>query len=298
MVSNFEGKARAFIQIQNGCNHRCTFCTIPYGRGNSRSAPLSLITSQIAQLMRDGYQEFVLTGVDITDYGLDLPGTPTLGQTVRRLLEILPDLKRLRLSSLDPSEIDTDLWDLIAHEPRLLPHFHLSLQSGDDLVLKRMKRRHLRHHVFEFLDRVRIARPDAVIGADIIAGFPTETDEMFENTRDIVKKLDLLHVFPFSPHDNTPASKMPQVPRAIIKERAALLRMEAQECLQRALERFVGQEGNLLIERAENGILYGKTDHYLSCTMICDDESLVGQVVQVKISRRGDGVLIGEILEL
>ena len=283
MVSNFEGKVRAFIQIQNGCNHRCTFCTIPYGRGNSRSVPLGQIKEQIEQLMHDGYKEFVLTGVDITDYGLDLPGTPTLGQTVRRLFDMLPDMKRLRLSSLDPSEIDTDLWDLIATEPRLLPHFHLSLQAGDDMILKRMKRRHLRQHVFDFLARVRAARPDAVIGADIIAGFPTETEERFENTREVVRQLGLLHIFPFSPHDNTPASKMPQVPKQTIKERAAILRQEAEVCLQHALERFFGKTEILLVERIEGEIVYGKTDHYLSCQMPTFDGCQVGDVLSVNI---------------
>jgi threonylcarbamoyladenosine tRNA methylthiotransferase MtaB len=285
MVSSFEDKVRAFIQIQNGCNHRCTFCTIPYGRGNSRSVPLGQIREQIEKLMNDGYKEFILTGVDITDYGLDLPGTPTLGQTIKRLLDMLPGMKRLRLSSLDPSEIDEDLWELIATESRLLPHFHLSLQAGDDMILKRMKRRHLRHHIFEFLTRVRTARPDAVIGADIIAGFPTETDQMFENTREIVKQLDLLHIFPFSPHDNTPASKMPQVPKAIIKQRAAILRQEAEICLQRVLNRFVGKEETMLVERIENGIVHGKTDHYLSC-QFSKNESVccVGDIVKIRIS--------------
>ena len=265
MVASFEGKVRAFVQIQNGCNHRCTFCTIPYGRGNSRTAPLGQIQDQIQNLISEGYKEFVLTGVDITDYGLDLPGKPTLGQTIKRLFKLLPDLERLRLSSLDPSEIDDDLWDLIANEPRLLPHFHLSLQAGDDMILKRMKRRHLRHHIFEFLNKVRDSRPDAVIGADIIAGFPTETDAMFQNTWDIVKGLDLLHVFPYSAHENTPSSKMPQVPKTVIKERAAILREEGEFCLSRALDRFVGKTEKMLVEKNENGILYGRTDHYLSC---------------------------------
>jgi len=291
MVSNFEGKARAFIQIQNGCNHRCTFCTIPYGRGNSRSISLEQIKDQIQQLMDDGYKEFVLTGVDITDYGLDMPGTPTLGQTIKRLLDILPDMKRLRLSSLDPSEIDTDLWELIATESRLLPHFHLSLQAGDDMILKRMKRRHLRQHVFDFLARVRTTRPDAVIGADIIVGFPTETEERFENTRDVVRQLDLLHIFPFSAHDNTPASKMPQVPKKTIKERAAILRQEAELCLQRTLNRFVGKNEILLVERIEDGMIYGKTNHYLSCQMLDFTGCQTGDVLNVTIIKTNGNML-------
>lgn len=282
-VSSFEGKVRAFIQIQNGCNHRCTFCTIPYGRGNSRSLPWEQIKTQIEQLMRKGYKEFVLTGVDITDYGQDLPGTPTLGQTIKRLLECLPSLDRLRLSSLDPSEIDADLWDLIETEPRLLPHFHLSIQAGDDLILKRMKRRHLRHHIVDFLKRVRAARPDVVIGADIIAGFPTETESMLENTRDLVRQLDLLHIFPFSPHDRVPASKMPQVPKSVIKERATALRQDAEHCLKLALERFVGKEEKMLIEEIKNKIAFGKTDHYLPGQLPVGEGLSEGDIVSVTV---------------
>lgn len=299
MVSSFEGKARAFIQVQNGCNHRCTFCTIPYGRGNSRTAPLGQIKNQIEKLMQEGYKEFVLTGVDITDYGLDLPGKPTLGQMIKRLFSLLPDLNRLRLSSLDPSEMDHDLWDLIANEPRLLPHFHLSVQAGDDMILKRMKRRHLRHHVFEFLSKVRELRPSAVIGADIIAGFPTETDAMFQNTLDVVKNIDLLHIFPFSAHENTPASKMPQVPKKIIKERAAILRREAAGCFQQALDRFVGTKESMLIEKIEDGKILGKTDHYLSCQADIPTKNAAseGSVLPIKITDTSPHNLIGNILD-
>ncbi len=223
LVSGFEGKARAFVQVQNGCDHRCTFCTIPYGRGNSRSVPLGDIVSQVRLLMEGGYQEIVFTGVDITAYGADLPGTPTLGQAIRRLLALVPDLKRLRLSSLDPVEIDEDLWRLIGEEPRLMPHLHLSLQAGDDMILKRMKRRHLRQDAIGFCQKARDLRPDVVFGADLIAGFPTETDEMFENSLRIVDECDLsfLHVFPYSPRPGTPASRMPQVPKSLVKLRAA-----------------------------------------------------------------------------
>ena len=235
LVSGFEGKARAFVQVQNGCDHRCTFCTIPYGRGNSRSVPLGEIVAQIRQLISGGYQEVVLTGVDITSYGGDLPGNPTLGQTIKRLLALVPELKRLRLSSLDPVEIDEDLWRLIAEEERLMPHLHLSLQAGDDMILKRMKRRHLRDDAIGFCQRARSYRPDVAFGADLIAGFPTETDEMFENTYNIVQECDLtfLHIFPYSARSNTPASKMPQVEKAIIKERAARLRYAGAEALGR-----------------------------------------------------------------
>ena len=198
LVAGFDNHARAFVQVQNGCDHRCTFCIIPYGRGNSRSVPMGEIVEQVRKLVDGGYLEIVLTGVDITSYGPDLPGQPTLGQMIRRLIALVPGIKRLRLSSLDPVEIDEDLWRLIGEEPRLMPHLHLSMQAGDDMILKRMKRRHLRHHLFEITERARALRPDMVFGADIIAGFPTETEEMFENTANAVKECNLtfLHVFP------------------------------------------------------------------------------------------------------
>ncbi len=213
MVSAFDGRVRAFVQIQNGCDHRCTFCVIPFGRGNSRSVPAGAVVDQIRTLVDAGYREVVLTGVDITAWGADLPGQPRLGDLMRRILKLVPDLKRLRLSSIDSVEADDALFDLIASEPRLMPHFHLSLQSGDDMILKRMKRRHLMADARSFVERVRHLRPDAVFGADIIAGFPTETDEMFENSRAMIGELDLtfLHIFPYSPRPMTPAAKMPQV---------------------------------------------------------------------------------------
>jgi threonylcarbamoyladenosine tRNA methylthiotransferase MtaB len=233
LISGFDGKARAFVQIQNGCDHRCTFCTIPYGRGNSRSVPVGEIVNQIKILIENGYPEIALTGVDITAYGADLPGKPTLGQMVRRLLNLVPNLKRLRLSSLDPVEMDEDLWDLIATEPRLLPHLHMSLQAGDDMILKRMKRRHLRNDAIGFCKKARELRPDCVFGVDLIAGFPTETEEMFQNTLKIVEDCDLtfLHVFPYSPRPGTPAARMPQVTSSTIKERAALLREKGQHAI-------------------------------------------------------------------
>ena len=250
LVESFEGKVRAFVQVQNGCNHRCTFCTIPFGRGNSRSVPLGDLVEQIKLLLERGYQEIVLTGVDITDYGPDLPGKPTLGSTIKRLFTLVPHLQRVRLSSIDPVEVDDDLFDLIAHEPRLMPHFHISLQAGDDLVLKRMKRRHLRHHVVEFCERVRAMRPDAVFGADIIAGFPTENDAMFANTFNLIRECDLtyLHVFPYSKRPGTPAARMPQVEGSIIKSRAARLRGEGARALLRYLHNQINVPQYMLVE--------------------------------------------------
>ncbi|MBW4022757.1 MAG: tRNA (N(6)-L-threonylcarbamoyladenosine(37)-C(2))-methylthiotransferase MtaB [Proteobacteria bacterium] len=226
LVTEFAGRARAFVQVQQGCDHRCTFCVIPFGRGPSRSVPLGAILDQCRSLMAGGYREIVLTGVDITSYGGDLPGRPPLGQMVRRLLALLPDLPRLRLSSLDPCEIDEDLWRLIAEEPRLLPHLHLSIQAGSDLILKRMKRRHLRADVLAVTRRARSLRPGIAFGADLIAGFPTETEDAFAETLALVEEADLtmLHVFPYSERVGTPAARMPSVPKALRRERAGRLR--------------------------------------------------------------------------
>ncbi|MGN6670414.1 MAG: tRNA (N(6)-L-threonylcarbamoyladenosine(37)-C(2))-methylthiotransferase MtaB, partial [Candidatus Nucleicultricaceae bacterium] len=200
MISGFENRARAFIEIQNGCNHRCTFCTIPFGRGNNRSVPIGEIVNQIKLLVDEGCQEIVFTGVDITDYGKDLPATPSLGSMTRRILNLVPDLKRLRLSSIDPSEVDEELFDLMVGEPRLMPHFHISAQAGDNMILKRMKRRHLREDMIQFCEKIRQKRSDVVFGADLIAGFPTETDEMFQNSLALVQECNItyLHVFPYS----------------------------------------------------------------------------------------------------
>ncbi len=227
LIEGFEDRSRAFLQVQNGCDHRCTFCIIPYGRGNSRSVPIGVIAEQVKALVGQGYNEIVFTGVDVTSYGADLPGSPALGQMIRRVLALVPELPRVRLSSLDPVEIDDDLWRLIAEEPRFMPHLHLSLQAGDDMTLKRMKRRHLRADVIEVCERARSYRPDIAFGADIIAGFPTETDEMFENSLRIVEECDLtfLHVFPYSEREGTPAARISdQVPVPVRKERAARLR--------------------------------------------------------------------------
>ena len=239
MVDAIEGRARAFVQVQNGCDHRCTFCIIPYGRGNSRSVPMGAVVEQVKRLAGNGYAEIVLTGVDMTSYGADLPGSPKLGRLVKTILRQVPDVRRLRLSSIDSIEADGDLLEAIATEPRLMPHLHLSLQSGDDMILKRMKRRHLRDDSIRFCEDVRTLRPDIVFGADIIAGFPTETEEMFDNSLKIVEECGLthLHVFPFSPREGTPAAKMPQVRREIVKERAARLRAAAASGLSPASRR-------------------------------------------------------------
>ncbi|MGQ0527714.1 MAG: tRNA (N(6)-L-threonylcarbamoyladenosine(37)-C(2))-methylthiotransferase MtaB [Alphaproteobacteria bacterium] len=260
LLSGFEDRSRAFVQVQNGCDHRCTFCIIPYGRGNSRSVPIGAVTEQVRMLVEAGYKEIVFTGVDITSYGPDLPGAPTLGQMIRRVLALVPKLPRLRLSSLDPVEIDDDLWKLIAEEPRFMPHLHMSLQSGDDMILKRMKRRHLRADAIAMAKRARNYRPDIAFGADIIAGFPTETEEMFRNTLDIVKECDLtfLHIFPYSERDGTPAARMPQVDKAIRKERAARLRDLGDKQLQKFLNGNVGRTMQVIVEK--NG--FGRSENF------------------------------------
>ena len=226
LIDGFGTRARAYVQVQNGCDHRCTFCIIPYGRGNSRSVPAGVVVEQIKRLVAEGYLEVVLTGVDLTSWGADLPAQPRLGDLVRRILRLVPDLARLRISSIDSIEADPALMDAIATEPRLMPHLHLSLQAGDDMILKRMKRRHLRDDAIAFCQEARRLRPDMAFGADIIAGFPTETEAMFENSVKLVEDCGLtwLHVFPFSPRKGTPAARMPQVNGAAIRDRAARLR--------------------------------------------------------------------------
>jgi len=255
LVSAFESHTRSFVEIQNGCDHRCTFCIIPYGRGNSRSVPMGAVTEQIAKLVDAGHKEAVLTGVDLTSYGADLPGVPKLGALVKAILRHVPDLKRLRLSSIDSVEADDDLIDAIATEQRLMPHLHLSLQSGDDLILKRMKRRHSRADAIRFCEAMRKLRPDIAFGADIIAGFPTETEEMFQHSLDLVDECGLafLHVFPYSPRPGTPAAKMPQVKRDVIKERARRLRDKGEAALHQHLEKLVGTKQDILVERGGIG---------------------------------------------
>ena len=255
LVDGFEGKCRAFLQVQQGCDHRCTFCIIPYARGASRSIPMGVIADQARRLLAADYREIVLTGVDLTAYGVDLPGKPSLGQMVRRLLAAVPELRRLRLSSLDPAEIDAELWRLLAEEERLMPHLHLSLQAGDDLILKRMKRRHSRAQAIAVAKRARELRPEVALGADLIAGFPTETEEMFQHTLDLIGecRLAFVHVFPYSVRAGTPAARMPQLPGAVIKERAAKLRAAGQAALAAELSTRVGSETDVLIERPGMG---------------------------------------------
>jgi threonylcarbamoyladenosine tRNA methylthiotransferase MtaB len=255
LVNGSEGKCRAFLEVQQGCDHRCTFCIIPYARGASRSVPMGVIADQARRLVADDYREIVLTGVDLTAYGTDLPGRPSLGQMVRRLLAAVPELQRLRLSSLDPAEIDAELWRLLAEEERLMPHLHLSLQAGDDLILKRMKRRHSRGQVIAVAKRARELRTEVALGADLIAGFPTETEEMFRHGLDLIAECGLafVHVFPYSVRAGTPAARMPQLPGAVIKERAARLRAAGKAALAAELSARVGSETDVLIERPGMG---------------------------------------------
>jgi threonylcarbamoyladenosine tRNA methylthiotransferase MtaB len=251
LVDGFEGKSRAFLQVQQGCDHRCTFCIIPYARGPSRSVPMGLVADQARRLVAAGFREIVLTGVDLTAYGTDLPGAPSLGQMIRRLLAAVPELERLRLSSLDPAEVDAALWDLLAEEKRLMPHLHLSLQAGDDLILKRMKRRHSRAQAIAVAQRARALRPEVALGADLIAGFPTETEDMFRRSLDLVAECGLafVHVFPYSARPGTPAARMPRLPDPLVKERAARLRAAGAAVLAAELRSRVGSETDVLIER-------------------------------------------------
>lgn len=290
LIEGMDGRARAFVQVQNGCDHRCTFCIIPYGRGPSRSVPMGLVVEQIKKLVGNGYKEVVLTGVDITSYGPDLPGTPTLGKLTQQILRHVPDLPRLRISSIDSIEADDALHDAIAGDMRLMPHLHLSLQSGDDMILKRMKRRHLRADTLEFVAKVRSARPDMVLGADIIAGFPTETDEMFENSLKIVEEADLtyLHIFPYSKRVGTPAARIPnQVPKAVAKARAAQLRALGSAQFEKLCQSRVGQVEDVLIER--EGI--GRTPQFLPVHLAGGAQ---GEILHVRITGADVNGLIGE----
>jgi threonylcarbamoyladenosine tRNA methylthiotransferase MtaB len=273
------GLPRVFVQVQNGCDHRCTFCIIPYGRGNSRSVPMGAVVDQVRALVERGHAEIVLTGVDLTSYGADLPGAPKLGMLTRQILRHVPELKRLRISSIDSIEADSDLLDAIADDARLMPHLHLSLQSGDDMILKRMKRRHSRSDAIAFCDQVRRLRPDVVFGADIIAGFPTETDEMFSRSLDLAEEcgLTFLHVFPYSPRPGTPAAKMPQVAGGAIKERAKRLRAVGEAALRQRLQAEIGARRAVLIESAGQG----RTEHYLPVAIA---GQRVGSVVPLTIA--------------
>ncbi|MGE5515401.1 MAG: tRNA (N(6)-L-threonylcarbamoyladenosine(37)-C(2))-methylthiotransferase MtaB [Bacteroidota bacterium] len=290
LVSGFEGRARAFVEVQTGCDHRCTFCIIPFGRGNNRSVPMGRIVDQVRALVAQGFAEVVFTGVDITAYGGDLPGAPTLGQMARRLLAQVPELPRLRLSSLDPVEVDDDLLQLVAEEPRLMPHFHLSVQAGDDMVLKRMKRRHLRQDVISLAARLRELRGDVALGADIIAGFPTEDEAMFQRSLDLVDEAGLthLHVFPFSARPGTPAARMPRVPGDVVKERAARLRAKGEAAMAAFLTARVGREASVLVE----GDNAGFCEHYLPVRLSASAAD--GSIVRARVIALDGGKLVAQ----
>lgn len=293
LIAGYDDHTRAFLQVQNGCDHRCTFCIIPYGRGNSRSVPIGAVAEQVKKLVEAGYNELVFTGVDVTSYGKDLPGQPTLGQMIRRVLALVPALPRLRLSSLDPAEIDEDMWRMIESEPRFMPHLHLSLQAGDDMTLKRMKRRHLRQDVINTCTKARKLRPDIAFGADIIAGFPTETDEMFENTLKVVEECDItfLHVFPYSEREGTPAAKIPdQVPVPVRKARAAALRDLGEKQVQKFLGRHVGSERTVIVEKG--GI--GRTEHFAEVKL--KGEYPVGSLLRVRVNGIEGDKLTADVL--
>jgi threonylcarbamoyladenosine tRNA methylthiotransferase MtaB len=280
LVDHFSGRTRAFVQVQNGCDHRCTFCIIPYGRGNSRSVPMGAVVDDVRRLVANDYREVVLTGVDITSYGADLPGTPKLGTLIKQILKHVPELKRLRLSSIDSVEADRDLLDALASDARLMPHLHLSLQAGDDLILKRMKRRHLRADAIAFCETVRRLRPDTVFGADLIAGFPTETGDMFQNSLTLVEECGLthLHVFPFSPRPGTPAARMPQISRTIVKDRARRLREAGAMALKRHLDGEVGATRRVLMESRNSG----HTEHFTQVKLAAPAEA--GIIIDLKIA--------------
>ncbi len=291
LISGIENRARAFMQIQNGCNHRCTFCIIPYGRGNSRSIPMGELVKQGNLLVEQGYKEIVFTGVDVTSYGEDLPGKPKLGEMIKRFLTLIPSLERLRLSSIDVAEIDDVLFDLIINEPRLMPHLHLSLQAGDDMILKRMKRRHTRTQAIDFSHKVRSYRPEIVFGADIIAGFPTETDEMFQNGVAMVQEIKIphLHVFPYSEREGTPAAAIPAskaVPKAIRKERAKIFRDLAQQHLEELTISRDGKQENVVVEK--DGV--GRSEQFIAIDL--KNRYEVGSIVQCHVALNGENKLV------
>jgi len=282
-------RARAFVQVQTGCDHRCTFCIIPFGRGNSRSVPIDQVVSRCRRLVADGHKEIVLTGVDVTSYGPDI-GEAGLGALVKAILDGVPDLPRLRLSSIDAVEIDQGLLDMVIHEPRLMPHLHLSLQAGDDMILKRMKRRHSRQQAIDFCNKLKSQRPDIAFGADIIAGFPTETEAMFAQSEKLVAECDLvwLHVFPYSQRPGTPAERMPQVPRDEIKDRAARLRAAGERQRINWLEAQIGQTMSVLIEQA--GI--GRSENF--ARIACDENLPIGEIASVTIIGHNQDMLQAE----
>ncbi|KEJ90763.1 tRNA (N(6)-L-threonylcarbamoyladenosine(37)-C(2))-methylthiotransferase MtaB [Sulfitobacter donghicola] len=288
LIDGFGTRSRAYVQVQNGCDHRCTFCIIPYGRGNSRSVPAGVVVDQIKRLVDKGFNEVVLTGVDLTSWGADLPAAPKLGDLVMRILRLVPDLPRLRISSIDSIEVDENLMQAIATEPRLMPHLHLSLQHGDDMILKRMKRRHLRDDAINFCTEARKLRPDMTFGADIIAGFPTETDAMFQNSLKLITECDLtwMHVFPYSAREGTPAARMPAVNGAVIKARAAQLRAAGEEQVARHLNAQVGKTHQVLMENPH----MGRTAQFAEVTF--DAAQQEGAIVPAKILGRQETQLI------
>ncbi len=288
LIDGFGTRSRAYVQVQNGCDHRCTFCIIPYGRGNSRSVPAGVVVDQIKRLVDQGYNEVVLTGVDLTSWGADLPAEPKLGDLVMRILKLVPDLPRLRISSIDSIEVDENLMQAIATEPRLMPHLHLSLQHGDDLILKRMKRRHLRDDAIRFSEEARKLRPEMTFGADIIAGFPTETEAHFENSLKLVEDCALtwLHVFPYSPRQGTPAARMPQVNGKAIKDRARRLREAGDLAVERHLSAQMGRTHQVLLEAAD----MGRTEQFTEVSFVTPQP--VGQIIEVAISGHKGGQLL------
>ncbi|MEH6791288.1 tRNA (N(6)-L-threonylcarbamoyladenosine(37)-C(2))-methylthiotransferase MtaB [Parasphingorhabdus sp.] len=292
MVSAFAERARAFVEIQNGCDHRCTFCIIPYGRGNSRSVPAGVVVDQVRALVDKGFQEVVLTGVDVTSYGPDLPGEPTLGLLIERILHHVPGLRRLRLSSLDGIEIDERMAELLTGEQRVMPHVHLSLQSGDNMILKRMKRRHNREQAIALVERLKSRRPDIAIGADIIAGFPTEDEAMFANSLAVIEQCDIVHghIFPYSPKRGTPAANMPQVDGQVIRERARILRTAIERRAASWRKSLIGSKQNMLVELSGNG---GYSENFARIRL--DRSSAAGQIVPVEITGVDDQQLTGKV---
>lgn len=293
LVSYFEDRTRAFLEIQNGCNHRCTFCVIPFGRGNSRSVAFGEIVAQVKKMVAAGHKEVVFTGVDISGYGEDLAAPITLSQMIKRLLKLVPELPRLRLSSIDVAEIDDEFFEILKTEPRFMPYLHLSVQSGDDVILKRMKRRHNRQQVLDFCAKARKIRPEITFGADIIAGFPTENDEMFENSRNLIKEAGIIfaHIFPYSKREGTPAAKMPQVNGNIIKQRAKILRDTGLAELQKFLNQQIGKNLKIIVEK--NGV--GKTENFLDVKILDGENLESGKLVLVNIEAVLNNQLIGKL---
>jgi len=294
LIEGMEGRARAYVQVQNGCDHRCTFCIIPYGRGNSRSVPAGEVVEQVKSLVGTGHHEVVLTGVDLTSWGSDLPGTPPLGNLVQRILKLVPDLKQLRLSSIDAIEIDEALEDAVTGEARIAPYLHLSLQHGDNMMLKRMKRRHSREEAIGLAQRLKAKRPEIAFGADLIAGFPTETEDAFENSLSLIEECQIafLHAFPYSPRPGTPAERMPQVDGAVIKARAVRLREAGAAALERHLAAHVGSETEALIERGHSARL----PDFTQVTLKADAQDLAGRTARVRLVGHDGKTLQGELI--